>query len=146
MVKTTSILDATINYLIESKRFFPELFWWNPDVMALTLMLHSKFEFLLILFFDSFLLFLSFYYFCFFFLYIYIYFMCIFFCYQVYHNSLFREEISASATIRSCQEDACNRVRSKILCLVWWDGMFVSKNSVDFIHIRNKISLQWLLY
>ena len=35
--------------------------------------------------------------------------------------SLFWEEISASATICSCQEeDACDRVRSKILCVVWW--------------------------
>ena len=32
--------------------------------------------------------------------------------------SLFQEEISASVTIRSCQEkDTCDRVRSKILCL-----------------------------
>ena len=29
-----------------------------------------------------------------------------------------------------CQEeDVCDHVRSKILCLVWWDGMFVLKNS-----------------
>ena len=45
--------------------------------------------------------------------------------------SMFWEEISASATICSCQaEDACDRVWSKILCLIWWDGMLVSKNSV----------------
>ena len=61
-INNTSILDATINYLIETKRFNAELFWWTPDVMALTLMLHLKVKFLFIFFFDLFL-FLSFYYF-----------------------------------------------------------------------------------
>ena len=61
-INNTSILDA-ISYLIETKIFNAELFWWTPDVMALTLMLHLKFKFLFILFFDLFLLFLSFYYF-----------------------------------------------------------------------------------
>ena len=62
-INNTSILDATINYLIETKRFNAELFWWTPDVMALTLMLHLKFKFLFIFFFDLLLVFLSFYYF-----------------------------------------------------------------------------------
>ena len=39
-INNTSILDATINYLIETKRFNAQLFWWTPDVMALALMLH----------------------------------------------------------------------------------------------------------
>ena len=60
-INNTSILNATINYLIETKRFKAELFWLTPDVMALTLMLHLKFKFLFIFFFDLFLLFLSFY-------------------------------------------------------------------------------------
>ena len=47
-INNTSILDATINCLIETKRFNAELFWWTPDIMALTLMLHLKFKFLLI--------------------------------------------------------------------------------------------------
>ena len=62
-INDTSILDATINYLIETKRFNAEHFWWTPDVKALTLMLHLKFNFLFIFFFDFFLVFLSFYYF-----------------------------------------------------------------------------------
>ena len=62
-INNTSILDATINYLIETKRFNAELFWWTLDVMALTLMLHLKFKFLSIFFFDLFLVFLYFYYF-----------------------------------------------------------------------------------
>ena len=49
-INNTSILDATINYLIETKRFNAELFWWTPDIMALTLMLHLKFKFLFIFF------------------------------------------------------------------------------------------------
>ena len=51
-INNTSILNATINYLIETKRFNAELFWRTPDVMALILMLHLKFKFLLIFFFD----------------------------------------------------------------------------------------------
>ena len=62
-INNTSILNATINYLIETKRFNAERFLWTPDVMALTMMLHLKFNFLFIFFFDLFLLFLSFYYF-----------------------------------------------------------------------------------
>ena len=62
-INNTSILDATINYLIETKRFNAELFRWTPDVMALTLILHLKFKFLFIFFFDLFLSFLSFFYF-----------------------------------------------------------------------------------
>ena len=76
-INNTSILDATINYLIETKRFNAELFWWTPDVMALTLMLHLKFKFLPIFFFDLFLLFLFFYYFLYCFL---LYYICISFC------------------------------------------------------------------
>ena len=45
-IKNTSILNATINYLIETKRFNAERFLWTPDVMALTMMLHLKFIFL----------------------------------------------------------------------------------------------------
>ena len=63
-INNTSILDATINYLIETKRFNSELFWCSPDnMMALTLMLHLKFKFLFFFFFVLFLLFLCFYYF-----------------------------------------------------------------------------------
>ena len=78
-INNTSILDATINYLIKTKRFNVELFWWTPDVMALTLMLHLKSNFFLfflfffwflnfysvlfMFFFDLILLCLSFYYF-----------------------------------------------------------------------------------
>ena len=51
-VNNTSIFNVTIYYLIETKRFNVEIFWCSPDVMALTLMLHLKFEFLL--FFSSF--------------------------------------------------------------------------------------------
>ena len=39
----TSILDATINYLVETKRFDAEPFLCSPDVMALTLILLLKF-------------------------------------------------------------------------------------------------------
>ena len=62
-INNASILNATINYLIETKTFNAERFWWTPDVMALTMMFNLKFNFLLIFFFDLFLLFLSFYYF-----------------------------------------------------------------------------------
>ena len=62
-INNTSILDATMNYLTETKRFNEELFWLTPNVMALTLTLHLKFKFLFISFFVLFLLFLSFYYF-----------------------------------------------------------------------------------
>ena len=61
-INNTSILDATINYLIETKRFNAQLFLCSLDVMVLTLMLHLKFIFLFF-FFVLFLLFLSFYYF-----------------------------------------------------------------------------------
>ena len=80
-VNDTSILDATIYYLIETKRFNVEIFWCSPDVMTLTLMLHLKFEFLLI-----------FSLFCFYYFYLsiifrlFLYFICISFCSQVYHN------------------------------------------------------------
>ena len=37
-ISNTSILDATINYLIETKRFNVELFLCSPDAMALTLL------------------------------------------------------------------------------------------------------------
>ena len=62
-INNTSILDATMNYLTETKRFNEELFWLTPNVMALTLTLHLKFKFLFISFFVLFLLFLSFYHF-----------------------------------------------------------------------------------
>ena len=68
-INNTSIVDTTINYLIETKRFNAQLFWCSLDVMALTLMLHLKFIFLLC-FFVLFLLFLSFYYFLGYFFYI----------------------------------------------------------------------------
>ena len=45
-INNTSILDAPINYLIETKRFNSELFWSSPDIMALILTLHLKFRFL----------------------------------------------------------------------------------------------------
>ena len=76
-INNTSILDAPINYLIETKRFNSELFWSSPDIMALILTLHLKFRFL---FFFSLFLFLSFYYFRVF------YILYVFFCSQVYHN------------------------------------------------------------
>ena len=62
-INNTRILDATIKYLIQTKRFNAELFWWTLDAIALTLMLHLRFKFLFIFFFVLFLLFLSFYYF-----------------------------------------------------------------------------------
>ena len=46
----TSILDATINYLIETKIFNAELFLSSPDVIALKLMLHLKSKFLFFFF------------------------------------------------------------------------------------------------
>ena len=45
-INNTRILDATINYLIKTKRFNAELFWYTPDVMVLTMMLHLKSKFL----------------------------------------------------------------------------------------------------
>ena len=72
-INNTSILDATINYLIETKRFNAELFWYSPNVMALTLMWHLKLTFLSFFFFVfiifMFLLFLG----CFFIFYLYIF-------------------------------------------------------------------------
>ena len=59
-INNTSILDPTINYLTETKRFNAELFWWTREVMALPLTLHLKFKFLFVFFFDLFLLSLSF--------------------------------------------------------------------------------------
>ena len=44
-INNTNILDATINYLIETKRFNAQLFWCFLDVMTLILMLHVKFIF-----------------------------------------------------------------------------------------------------
>ena len=38
-INNTSILDATINYLIEIKRFDAQFFGCSQDVMALTLIL-----------------------------------------------------------------------------------------------------------
>ena len=49
-INNTSILDATINYLIETKRFATQLIWCSLDVMALTSRLHLKFMFLLFCF------------------------------------------------------------------------------------------------
>ena len=60
-INNTSILDATINYLIETKRC--KAFLMLSGFMALTLMLHLKFIFFFFFFFVLFLLFLSFYYF-----------------------------------------------------------------------------------
>ena len=56
-VNDTSILDVTINYLIETKIFDAQLFWCSPDIMASTFTLHLKFIFLFFFFF-------CFYYFC----------------------------------------------------------------------------------
>ena len=79
----TSILDATINYLIETERFNAELFWWTPDVIALILMLHLKLKFLFIFFFDLVYYFYPSIIFRLYFLYIlYVY----FFCSQLYRN------------------------------------------------------------
>ena len=63
-INYTSILDTTINYLIESKivdSLIRSFFILSRDVMALKLILHLKFMFLFFL--VLFLLFLSFYYF-----------------------------------------------------------------------------------
>ena len=63
-INYTSILDTTINYLIESKivdSLLRSFFILSRDVMALKLILHLKFMFLFFL--VLFLLFLSFYYF-----------------------------------------------------------------------------------
>ena len=49
-INTTSIIDATINYLIETKWFDAQLFWCSPDVMALTLILVLKIIFLFFFF------------------------------------------------------------------------------------------------
>ena len=59
-INNTRILDATINYLIETKTFNADLFRCSPDIMALTLMLYLKFKILFFFFFALFLLFLSF--------------------------------------------------------------------------------------
>ena len=50
-INNTTILDVTINYLIETKIFNAQLFLCSLDVMPLALMLHLKFIFLLLLFF-----------------------------------------------------------------------------------------------
>ena len=60
-INNTSILDVTTDYLIETKRFNAELFRCSRNVMALTLMLHFKFEFF-VFFFFVFFFFLYFYY------------------------------------------------------------------------------------
>ena len=76
IIDNTSILDTTINYLIEAKRFVAQLFRCSPDVMALTLILHlnscfcSFFLFVSIIF--IFLFFLG-YFFYIVYIYIYIY-------------------------------------------------------------------------
>ena len=44
-INNTSILDATISYLIVAKRFNTELFWCFLDVKALTLQLHLNSNF-----------------------------------------------------------------------------------------------------
>ena len=49
-INNTRIWDATINYLIETKRFNACYFWCSPYVKALTLMLHLKFRFLIFFF------------------------------------------------------------------------------------------------
>ena len=49
-INNTSILDATIKYLIETKRFGTQLFLCSPDLMALILILHLKFIFFLFCF------------------------------------------------------------------------------------------------
>ena len=49
-INNTSILGVTITYLIETKRFNAEHFWWTLDVMALTLMLPLKSKFVFIFF------------------------------------------------------------------------------------------------
>ena len=69
-INNTSILDASINNLIETKRFGAQLYLCSPDVMALTLILLLKFIFLF-----------SFYYYYYLFI-LYIY----FFISQVHHN------------------------------------------------------------
>ena len=80
-INNTSILDVTINYSIETKRFDARLFWYSPDSMALTLILILKF------------MFLFFFLFCFCYDYSFIIFRLIlnisyayFFCSQVYYN------------------------------------------------------------
>ena len=71
-INNTSIMNATINYLIETKRFDAQFSWFSLDVMALTLTLHLKFIFLI------------FFLFCLYYLYLFIifrlifYFICIF--------------------------------------------------------------------
>ena len=65
-INNTSILYATINCLIETKRFDTQLFWCSPDVMALTLILHLKF------------IFLFFFSFCFYYFYLFIIFWLFF--------------------------------------------------------------------
>ena len=49
-INNTRIWEATINYLIETKRFNACYFWCSPYVKALTLMLHLKFRFLIFFF------------------------------------------------------------------------------------------------
>ena len=71
-INNTSIMNATINYLIETKRFDAQFSWFSLDVMTLTLTLHLKFIFLIFLLF------------CLYYLYLFImfrlifYFICIF--------------------------------------------------------------------
>ena len=57
-INNASILDATIIYLTETKRFDAQLFWCSQYVMALILILHLKFIFLFILFCFIFIIFI----------------------------------------------------------------------------------------
>ena len=83
-INNTSILDAAINYLIETKRFNAELFWLNSGCHGFNIdvafKIHIFVNFFLWFVFSifMFLLFLG----CIFF----IYFICIFFSFQVYYK------------------------------------------------------------
>ena len=57
-INNASILDATIIFLIETKKFDAQLFWCSSDVMALTLILHLKFIFFFFLFCFVFIIFI----------------------------------------------------------------------------------------
>ena len=78
-INNTRILDATINYFIETKRSTAKLFWWTLDVIALTLTFQIFVHFFLCFVFIIFIL-LLFLGCIFFIIYMYI------FCFQVYHN------------------------------------------------------------
>ena len=72
-INNKSILDLTINYLIETKGFSAQLFWCSPDVLALTLILHlnSNFYSFFCFIFIIFYLFIIFKVFCFYILHVY---------------------------------------------------------------------------